>query len=321
MNSRKMYIALGIFAVLCAVSPVLQGAEAGTFALIMGFPFQLIAMGLRALSLSGDLGNAVSIVLYVVICLIPGVTALWILRKKLKKEDWLIAVFTAMMFAAVYYMINPALLSGNYGSEFNPLLRAMLGGCCWCIVVCWLILKLIRRAAASDRMGVQKLFRICLGLIAFFFVAAAFAGAAGQFEAEWTSLKNGNTALAGKELILTAVFLGIKAIISALPYALDAVIAVKGMELLGAMDIDPYSVQTAEAGETLSRLAILSLKLTLIFSLAFNLLQMVFIRRLLVLEIELVLPLVSIAFMLAAVFLSRLIRENKSLKDDNDMFI
>jgi len=321
MNSKRMYIALGVFALLCALSGALPGTGAGTFALIMAFPFQLIAMGLRALSLSGAGGNIAAIVIYVFICLLPGAAALWVLRKRLKGEDILIGLFTVMMFVAVYYMINPSLLSGNYGSDFNPLLRAILGGCCWCIVVCWVVLKLIRRALALERAGVQRLLMICLGFVAFFFVAVAFAGAVGGFTAAWESLKEGNTALGERELLLTTVFLAVKAIINALPYALDALVAVKGMELLSAMNADPYSARTVERAESVSRLAVLSLKLTVILSLAFNLLQLVFIKKLLVVDVELVLPFVSIGFMLAAVLLSRLIRENKALKDDNDMFI
>lgn len=321
MNSKRMYIALGVFALLCALSGALPGVEAGTFALIMSFPFQLISMGLRALSLSGSGGNAAAIVIYIVVCLIPGGVALWLLKKKLNIEDILIAVFTAMMFAAIYYMINPTLLAGHFGSEFNSLVRAILGGCCWCVVICWVILKLIRRAEASDRTGLQRLFKICLGFVAFFFVAVAFTGAIGEFAGSWASLKESNTALERSELVPTAIFLALKAIINALPYALDALIAVKAMELLTAMSTDAYGALTVEKGEEVSRLAVLSLKLTVILSLVFNLLQMVFIRKLLVVDVELVLPLVSIAFMLAAVLLSRLLRENKALKDDNDMFI
>jgi len=87
------------------------------------------------------------------------------------------------------------------------------------------------------------------------------------------------------------------------------------------MASDPYSAGTVEKGEGLAAFAMMSLKLIIAASLIFNLLQLAFIKKLLVVDMELVLPLVSIAFMLAALLLSRLIRENKALKDDNDMFI
>ncbi|MBR5489828.1 MAG: hypothetical protein IKV79_01000 [Oscillospiraceae bacterium] len=321
MNTKKFYISLAVFGLLCAVSAALPGTYSGIFALISAFPFSLIALGLRALSLSGNGGNILAIILYIIVCLLPGGVLLYLRRKALKKEDILIGVFTAMMFAAIYYMINPALLSRNYGSEFYPLLKSALGGCCWCIAVCWVVFKLVGKLRSADKSGVQRLFKICLGVLAFFFAALAFGGAAGEISGGWENLKAANTALSERELLPTLIFCSVKAIINALPYALDAIVAVKGMELISAMEADTYSSIAVEKAEAISVFSILSLKVTLLAVLIFNILQIIFIKKLLVVDVELVLPLLSIAFMLASVLLSRLVRENKELKDDNDMFI
>ncbi len=320
MKTKKLYIALAIFGLICAVTGAQPVAASGTYAVIIAFPFQQIALGLRALSLSGSGGNIAAISIYVLLCLLPSLVALFWYRKKLYGEDVLIPIFSTTMFVAIYFMINPALLSGSYGEEFFPILRLILGGACWCVVISWAVLKLVRRSREADRAGVQALLKICLGLMAFFFAAVACAGAVGDFAASYEELREGNTA-GYVNLSLTTVFLAVKAIISALPYALDAIVAVKGMELLTAMAADPYSAGTVEKGEGLATFAVMSLKLTIVLSLVFNLLQLVFIEKLLVVDMELVLPLVSIAFMLCALLLSRLIRENKALKDDNDMFI
>ena len=79
--------------------------------------------------------------------------------------------------------------------------------------------------------------------------------------------------------------------------------------------------EAAAKAEALSAFAALSLKITVVVSLVFNLLQLMFIRRLLVVDVSVNLPIVSLAFMLALALLSRLVRENKALKDDNDLFI
>ncbi len=320
MKTKTLYIIVGLFALCSAALGAVQEAAEGAFSSVIAFPFQQIALGLRVLSLSGSGGNIAAIAIYVLLCLLPSLVALFWYRKKLYGEDILIPIFSATMFAAIYFMINPSLLTGSYGEEFFPILRLILGGACWCVVISWTVLKLIRRSREADREGVQALLKICLGLMAFFFVAVAFAGAVGDFAASYEELREGNTA-GYLNLSLTTVFLAVKAIISALPYALDAIVAVKGMELLTAMAADPYSAGTVEKGEGLASFAVMSLKVTIVLSLIFNLLQLVFIKKLLVVDMELVLPLVSIAFMLCALLLSRLIRENKALKDDNDMFI
>ena len=56
-------------------------------------------------------------------------------------------------------------------------------------------------------------------------------------------------------------------------------------------------------------------------NIAFNLLQLVFLPRLLTVDAVAELPLLSAAFVLSVLLLSQYIRENKRLKDENDSFI
>ena len=119
----------------------------------------------------------------------------------------------------------------------------------------------------------------------------------------------------------TYFFLAMQSAVTALPYVLDGILAVKCVETLAAMGAERYGEEAAAKAEALSAFAALSLKITVVVSLVFNLLQLMFIRRLLVVDVSVNLPIVSLAFMLALALLSRLVRENKALKDDNDLFI
>ena len=59
----------------------------------------------------------------------------------------------------------------------------------------------------------------------------------------------------------------------------------------------------------------------MLVNIAFNLLQLIFLPRLLTVDAVAELPLLSAAFVLSVLLLSQYIRENKRLKDENDSFI
>lgn len=321
MKTKTLCILLAVFAVVCAVLAALPGIVDSAFTSVLAFPFEQIALGLRALSLGSAGGNIAAIVIYVIVCLLP--TAAMFMRSRrhgFHGEDTLIYILSAVMLAVVYLMINPALLYGGMGGFVAPTMNAVLGSVCWCVVLVWIVLKILRRSMGAQREGVQRLLQLCLMALAFVFIAAAFGGGVGSFIAAADKLKEGNT---GDLVSLTPsyVFLVLQAVVGALPYILDALVAVKGAETLAAMSAERYSEEAANKAETLASFAALSLKITVIVSLAFNLLQLVCIKQLLVIAVSVNLPLVSLAFMLGAALLSRFVRENKELKDDNDLFI
>ena len=68
MKNKLMTAALGAEAALC----VLLCAQGGSVEAVLSFPLAPIGNWLRRLSLSGGAGNALAIVLYVLICLLPA---------------------------------------------------------------------------------------------------------------------------------------------------------------------------------------------------------------------------------------------------------
>lgn len=82
-----------------------------------------------------------------------------------------------------------------------------------------------------------------------------------------------------------------------------------------------YSEAAVAAAGRLSSLCGCALAVSVLTNVAFNLLQLVFFRRLLSINAVAELPLLSAAFVLCVLLLSQYIRENKCLKDENDSFI
>lgn len=74
-------------------------------------PFEWIAVWLRKLSLSGNSGNCIAIILYIIICCLPAIAFLLLcLRKKKIRADYLLLVCSAALFIGIYLMINPGLM-------------------------------------------------------------------------------------------------------------------------------------------------------------------------------------------------------------------
>ena len=101
--------------------------------------------------------------------------------------------------------------------------------------------------------------------------------------------------------------------------AVELCVSIAGMLCLwtGVMEI----MRRSGLAEGLSRLCARALAVTVGANLTFQLLQLACARWLRSLNTQVSFPLLSMAFVLGALLLSRLIREGKQLKDDNDLFV
>ena len=113
---RKLFLfALAAEALLCVLLTVLNSPVDDLFLSLISFPFEQIGDGLRALSLSGAAGNAFAFLIYAVFCLLPTCALLFIRRKRpLSPEDGLLPVLSVILYAAVYCLINPGLIAGQF---------------------------------------------------------------------------------------------------------------------------------------------------------------------------------------------------------------
>ena len=84
MKREKWFLAAA--AAVAAVMAFVPGAGSGLFG-VLALPLRAVGWCLRALSLSGGLGNGVAIVLYVLVCAVPLV--FWWSGKR-RTEDWLL---------------------------------------------------------------------------------------------------------------------------------------------------------------------------------------------------------------------------------------
>jgi hypothetical protein len=351
MKQRVLYGILAAEAAVCVVLYATQASFAGAFPTVIAFPFEQIGFGLRALSLSGGPGNVAAFILYAVFCLSPAAMLLPLRKKRrLCGEDWLLALLNAVLFAVVYFMVNPGLigapLGGGAGADGLPIGKAMLGGIVYSILCGYFVLRLLRLFFFSSNKKLAGYMAVFLSLLAAVFVYLIFGACFGtlldsvqtlQAGNSWSlDVVNGGSISPGHESLPVAapaffgpdptlapsyIFVVLKFIVNALPYALDIAIALTAIRLLDALRADRYSAESLAAAGRLSRLCATALVVTVLSNIGFNLLQALFAASIPDMHVSVEIPVLSIAFVLAALLLTRLVADNKRLKDDNDMFI
>ena len=326
MGQRNFILVLTGEAAACLAAVVLLGFQpdqGGWLMPLLAFPYAQLGQGLRWLSLSGGVGNGVAIALYGLICLLPlvGLAVLWRTGRKLRPGDGLLAVLSALLFWVLYLMINPGLLADWLNPAAQGAVgRALLGGACDSALIGWLVLRALGLFLEADRPRLQRCLSWILALLALLFVAAAFAGGAGGFLQGVDRLRQSNQ---GNEHLLGASygFLALRWGVYGLPYVLDVLVVLKARQLLGQLRRDRYSQASVAAAAGLARLCVWSLGIALVSNLGLQLLQLLLARWLYTLDALVQFPLLSMAFVLGVLLLAQYIRENKQLKDDNDLFV
>lgn len=319
MKRKIPYILLTIYTLLCVVLAV-SGLRESILGGALAFPLGILGSGLRSLSMTGTAGNVCAIIIYVIVCLLPVLYGLIKLKKKTwSDKDWLLILLSVVMFAVTYLMINPGLMN-VWGREALPTMKAVAGGVFWSVLVSWLVLSLLRDLERHGRERVQRWLRVLLWALAAYFVTAAFSEGVNDMVSSIRHVRMGNTGRLDR-LGTSYLVIAMQFVSAVLGDVLSALVALRGAELLGAMAKDRYSEETVDMAEALGAFCVRSLQITVLFSMLLNLVQLPLLRSLALVNVRVNIPLVSIAFVLAVMLLARFLRQNKELKDDNDMFI
>jgi hypothetical protein len=218
-------------------------------------------------------------------------------------------------------MINPGTLTTMMGNALSAsILKAFLGVIIYSVIAGYTILRILRTFSNSDKHSLYKYLKILLVILNFIFVFVIFGTLFNNMISSFNSFTVSNTA-PEQSLWLNYVFISLNYIISALPYIFNVFIVFKVMNLLAELNEDNYSDKSVTLADSLSKWCIKALSITVVSNIVFNVLQLVLIKKLLVIESTVQIPLFSIVFVLATLLMAKYINENRKLKSDNDLFI
>ncbi len=320
---RKIWIAaLVLEALLCVTLSFVHISFPGVITSVLAFPFEQLGYLLRILSLSGEVGNGIAIACYVLLSLLPVALLLPIrLRSRFLPEDVLLPLASFLLFLTLYVMINPSLLRSYFqNAGLQQLGKSILGACIYAVLFGYLFLSALRHFFSANLQKLQKYLMALLVIFSVVLVYFAFGSGFSALLDRFAQLYEGNTEPSAARTF-SAVFLVLGWIVDVLPYLLDLAVIYVGVLLLRALSNDRYAEVTVITASKLARLCGITLVITIVTNIVMNLLNLLFINQLLVINHTVQIPFSSILFTLAALLLAQFIRENKRLKDDNDLFI
>ncbi len=312
---QKTFLLLlgGVFAALMVLVLSIAGLPS-VFSSVTAFPFELLGACLRALSLTGGLGNGLAVALCTALSMLPVLLAL---RHRGERgflgENIVLWCMGIVILLTLYSMANPAKLLAAFPfatADFLPLAKGVMGCTVWSFFVLWMVLRLIRIFRAGNTKQLLGNLRAVLYALCLLFDAMI------PLSCGSTLVKNLSAAQQNMDGVMAV--LGFMA--SSLPYLLDIGITLALLTLLEAY-ITANHENIVKNAPALSHSCCLALGITAASTAALNVLQLLLSRFLSNVSVNVNLPIVSLAFLLLILLLSRLIVENRRLQSDNDLFI
>lgn len=282
---------------------------------IITFPFVQIADGLRYLSLSGVAGNIIAVTLYVTFCLLPML--FWVFQWAKHKSNYidaLLPVVTILMFIVMYQLINPGLINNVVATKALPCITL------YSVICTYLILKLIKLFQGKAIEKLCKYLNLLLWTVNILLAYSVLFTSTVPFTQSIKALQaanSGNT----DQLGLTYIFMFFGMLVDVVPLVSSIVVVFFGILLVKHFGADRYAEKTVLSANRLSCVCKISLVLTVLSTMLFNVLQYVFASQLHQINSNINIPILSIVFVLAVFVLSQMISEGKALKDDNNSII
>ena len=280
---------------------------------VLALPFTAAGWLLRTMSLRGPIGNGAAIVLYALLCAVPLV--LW-WKSRRRAEDWLLVLLSGVLALVLYYMVNPNLRNSSWQNEAGDIVYALP---VWSTLIAWGVLRLVVTGQTLER-NIYRALRSFLLLCA----AACIMDALGTelksllwYLDYYSAIDYGYSPGQGA----TVSFLCLQFLARAAEGLLTAWVLCKGMELLDALEADPFSAACVEAAEAVSRRSRTALTVIVLSSLTLNLGQLLLGELLLNVQMELRLPVLGLSVCFALLSVTKLLVKGKELKDDNDLFV
>ena len=311
MNKKPIIAGLVAVALVLFICSGILGAENSLAALCL--PFTWGAAGLRKLSLSGSLGNAVAIVLLVVVGLLP-LALKW--KKSWGPEDALLIFTSIAIWYTLYVLINPYILpdilSGTLG-------ETLLCGSCYSLFLSWAVLRLRSTCTMTGENFIKALgiFLYLCAATQVFLIASRASG----LVTSWKLLESGNT-MPGQILLPSYLFLIVGFLVSVLEYGLNGWLLLLGARLTKDLSQDPYGEAACRKAEGLCAWCRRTLAVVLLSQTALNVAAVIFASRIYYLVgIGFRLPISSMALVFALLVLASLLRRGQQLQEDNQLFI
>lgn len=318
MMNKKISLAFALEGLLCGAYVLLGQALPSLFGTLFTFPFRQIGLVLRALSVSGWLGNGISIALYVLFCLTP--IGLLIRKKQRHWEDALLVLLSMVLFPVMYLMENPQMQALWLGQVYQLMGGELVCMVVWSVIIGYALLMVMRKCATARQSHLIDLAPRLMFVYCAVLVFQVFGNGLDSLLANLDAFRQANNGtLSGLEL--TCVFLVAQYLVDSLPDVLFCGVLLKACGILELLQTEGYTGDLIAAADNLSRRCGMMLIMVVLSNVFFNLIQLLYIRELHNARTVVRMPLDILVLVVGMLLIARFIRSHKKLKDENDSFI
>ena len=329
--SHKRILVLGGAGLLGLLTAIL-----GALITTSGAPLEVLTTAsdaLRALSLSGVIGNLAA---WAIVYLLSSLPILWLLFQWRKREkhwsDLLAPLASLLIGMGMYALANPTRLDAPIIElvQFWPLAywTAALSA-----LVCWAILISLQHLERSSALHLGSALSVLLLVAAALMVFAAVNAGVSQYLSLIAQTAEGNTSTSP---LLAAYDLGVDSvqmtsntrwlllaltILEAIPTLLGAVVLLWSMELVQAVQTAPFTEETVTLSEKMASGCCRMVRANVLISVAANLLQLAALPYVAHTTFAVNLPLLPLLLSAALFLLCRLFQHGQQLQQDNDSII
>lgn len=283
---------------------------------ITNFPFRRLGELLRNMSLSGTFGNLCAWALLVLLSLIPvAVLVVLRLRKKSLRVDYCLIPIAIAEAVTIYLSVNPMLI-GDWSMLGAPIDAdrgvSVITCAFYSLVFCYLVLRFSLKLLRGSREETLRLMELLCILAAIVLVAVTFSEVY-VFVKEQSGIGD-TTPFDDAFRIGKAVFGIISDIALAATFLLTALV-VRRYRREGATQALERSLRAFTV------FCVVEIVAYLLLVAAYNVMQLVLIKRLTSVNVSMILPLsdlIVIAFIPAAL---HMIREAREVKEENSLYI
>ena len=314
MKRKTLILILILEAALIAGLVYLSRQYPAWFSSVWSIPMEQIAGGLKVLSGTGAFGNGLALAILAGIALIPVIIALRYPRgRETLAERITLAVMAPVILIVLWYMIHP----GNMRPEaagadaFLQVARAALSLIIWSVVILFVVLRLIRLFRAGKREQLLRYFRILLAVSCITFTAEL---AVTLMNAVLTPAADGSRSA---QDIIAGIF---RLAAGVVPLVFDIVILIRVMDLIRIAETEEQE-GLAETAKKVSGISCIALAVSTGLCALQHVVQLLLMPGLTDLNVSVDIPVVSIVFVAVILLFTRLLVENRQLREDNSLFI
>ncbi len=322
MKYKKVTVVLLIEAIVCIMLTVSNIKSGALYEHFITFPFVYLARGLRWLSLSGSGGNAIAWILFVFIGAIPLIV--WGIRRhkeELRSWDALLWVMSGMVFGILYLLINPGLISRYLTPVGMESTGAMiLGSTFYALLSGYVILTFIKKLVKVETLHLLDYLSVFIFILAMLSVASVFSTTTRQIMLQMSNLRENNT-MFGINFLVSDVFIVLREFGKGLPSLLNIWIMYLGGCLLDALKENQYGEKVVFAAKKLENGCKTVISLTVLSIILIHISQLFFSKQLLSSDYHLMIPVMSMMFLLMIMLMSRYFADSRRLKNEVDSFI